>query len=894
MRAEHWMKMQELVEPCAPTALSDADTARHWTDWLRRNRAALLAVLSWVIFGVVAMAVYRISGDIRYQDVLGGLHRAPISSVLTAVALTAASFAFLICYDLNALRHIGRRLPLGPVIAVSFTAYAVGNTAGLGALSGGAIRYRGYIRLGLRGDEVARVVAFVTLAFGLGLAVLTAGALVLFADRVSGLAGVDGRDLRIGSVVILGALCGAGWWIARRRAKGSALPDMRTCLVQLAVTAADVIVAGSALYVLMPAGMDLHWPSFVALYAIAIGLGVLSHVPAGLGVFEAVILAAVGQGGGTEAVLGALVLYRLIYHVLPLLVAVVLLAGAEVLALRHSPVARWAQRLAVMLAPSLVAMLAVICGIMLIFSSVLPAPVERLAWLSRIIPLELLEGAHFLSSLLGLGLVVTARGLAQRRDGAFWAAILAATLALGCTFPRGASPHEAVLLIALTGVLAISRKSFDRRTSLLSQPLTPGWIAAVAIIGLSGVAILLFVYKDVQYSNGLWWQFAFSQEAPRGLRAMLGVTLAASLLALHSLLRPARPDLTTPDAKDIARAVDIAAAQDRGDANLVRMGDKRLIFSENDDAFIMYGIQGRSWVGLFGPIGAPESFAGLIRDFVDTARNAGGRPVIYQATPDLLALCADAGLRALKLGEVATVDLGDFDIATSRRAEQRHALRRGERDGMRFEWLAPDQVPQVLDQLQAVSDLWLAQHDAREKGFALGRFDRDYLAAQPVAVLWQDGRVVAFASIMVTETMAEATLDLMRFANDAPRGAMDFLFASLLVELKRQGYGQFSLGMAPLAGIATHTTAPIWNHIGQAMFEHGERFYNFKGLRAFKAKFDPGWQPRYLIVGGGVSPMAALLDVTLLIGGGLMAVMGKQGNAPRKAEEPANAALRRN
>ncbi|HEY0275775.1 MAG TPA: phosphatidylglycerol lysyltransferase domain-containing protein, partial [Paenirhodobacter sp.] len=118
-------------------------------------------------------------------------------------------------------------------------------------------------------------------------------------------------------------------------------------------------------------------------------------------------------------------------------------------------------------------------------------------------------------------------------------------------------------------------------------------------------------------------------------------------------------------------------------------------------------------------------------------------------------------------------------------------------------------------------------------------------------------------------------IDLMRFGPDAPRGAMDFLFGALLNECKKRGYRGFNLGMAPLSGFATHASAPMWNHFGQAIFTHGERFYNFRGLRAFKAKYNPDWEPRYLIVGGGVSPVAALLDVTLLIGGGLKGVVGK-------------------
>ncbi len=93
--------------------------------------------------------------------------------------------------------------------------------------------------------------------------------------------------------------------------------------------------------------------------------------------------------------------------------------------------------------------------------------------------------------------------------------------------------------------------------------------------------------------------------------------------------------------------------------------------------------------------------------------------------------------------------------------------------------------------------------------------------------------------------------------------------------LKQTGVTQLNLGMAPLSGLSDHAGAPLWNHIGKQVFEKGERFYNFKGVKTFKSKFDPEWQPRYLIAGGFGLPVSAMLDVTLLIGGGLRGVFAR-------------------
>jgi len=184
-------------------------------------------------------------------------------------------------------------------------------------------------------------------------------------------------------------------------------------------------------------------------------------------------------------------------------------------------------------------------------------------------------------------------------------------------------------------------------------------------------------------------------------------------------------------------------------------------------------------------------------------------------------------------------------------------------------------VPAAMEDLRAVSDAWLAEHDSREKGFSLGIFDPDYVASQPVAVLQVEGRIVAFATVMVTDTRAEGTVDLMRFHPDAPKGAMDFLFVKIMLHLREEGYRTFNLGMAPLAGIRKREAAPVWDRLGGAVYDLSERFYNFKGLRAFKQKFNPHWQPRYLAVSGGGNPLIALMDVTLLIGGGIKGVVGK-------------------
>ncbi|RYD89163.1 MAG: bifunctional lysylphosphatidylglycerol flippase/synthetase MprF, partial [Sphingomonadales bacterium] len=370
----------------------------------------------------------------------------------------------------------------------------------------------------------------------------------------------------------------------------------------------------------------------------------------------------------------------------------------------------------------------------------------------------------------------------------------------------------------------------------------------------------------------LWWEFEFQSEAPRSLRALLGVVILSSAVAVWSLVRPAIGRVESPTPETLAKAAAIVEAQDEADGNLVRMGDKSLLFSEDERAFIMYGRKNRSMIALFDPIGPRDAWPELVWRFIEMARGAGCRAVFYQVSPDALSLYADAGMQAFRLGELATIDLARFDLVGGKRAALRQTKARGARDGLTFEVIAQGDVAAALPDLTAVSDAWLTRHEANEKAFSLGAFEDGYVSSQPVAVLRLAGRIVAFANLLVTQTKAEGSIDLMRFHPDAPSGAMDVLFVHLLEYLKAEGYGRFNMGMAPLSGMSGRKIAPIWDRVGTTVFEHGERFYNFKGLRAFKSKFHPHWRARYMTTAGGLSPALALVDVTLLIGGGLKGV----------------------
>jgi len=175
-------------------------------DLLRRYRTPLVAIATVTLFCLVGYAIMQLTDEVRYDDVVEALAEMSLSSILLAMFFTALSFLALVFYDINAIDYIGKRLPFPYVALTAFSAYAVGNTAGFGALSGGAIRYRAYTRLGLSPEDIGRVIAFVTLSFGLGLAAVAAISLLVIAGEIAPLISFSSFWLRVIAGTILAIL----------------------------------------------------------------------------------------------------------------------------------------------------------------------------------------------------------------------------------------------------------------------------------------------------------------------------------------------------------------------------------------------------------------------------------------------------------------------------------------------------------------------------------------------------------------------------------------------------------------------------------------------------------------------------------------------------------------
>lgn len=850
-----------------------------------RAMAPQLVVVALFLLGLYAL--HRLLGEVRLRDVVNQMAAIPAQTLALAALTTTAGYAALVGYDWSALKYVGKKLPLPVVTFTSFVGFALSNSLGVGALSGAAVRYRLYSKLGLDGGEVAIVSAFCAFGFGFGITVVGSAALILHPGALADFFSWPPTAVRgVGVVILVGTL---GLLIYRSRIEGTIrlwrwsirLPGPGILAAQLGFSALDIGFAGATLFLLLPQS-DLPFMTFMALFALAALAGVISHVPGGIGVFEGVMLTALQFYMPADGIAAALFAYRAIYYLGPFALAMLLLAASEFVLAAASRV-RALQSLASATMPVLgvvrqssptaAAGISFISGILLIVGSSIPASQTTLDALEALFPLAFVELSHLVGSVFGVLLIVLAPALRRRVASALW--VIVGMLIAGALLSLTQNldfDRFAVMALAAIALMAC-RKAFYRRSRLLGEPVTPAWflISAAALIAL--IWLLLFSYKTVPYSNELWWQFAFDHQAPRGLRAAVAAVSTFLILFVAFALRPPKPRLQRPDAATLAGADAIIRGQDNADANLALVGDKMLMFSSSDQSFVMYGTHGRSWVTLGDPVGRADDGPDLVWSFKDLADTNNGRPAFYQVGEEYLTWYIDAGMSLYKLGEEARVSLADFGLEGPERRDLRQSHNRAERDGLTFELVAPPASDALLQELATISNAWLATKNAQEKGFSLGRFSIDYVRQFPLALVREHGRLTAFANVFVTDTRAEATIDLMRHLPEASRVTMDFLFIELMLALKTQDFKEFNLGMAPLAGLADHPQARAWDRLGTYLYRHAGHFYNFDGLRRFKAKFDPTWKPKYLAAPGGLDPLIVSVDIAALIGGGLSGVV---------------------
>ncbi len=847
----------------------------------RYLRHYIAAVISLGLFGVALFIIHHKLRQYHYNDIARQLALLPKIHLVAAMVLTILDYLVLTVYDVMALRYVRHPLKYGKTAMASFVGYAFSHNMTL--LGGSAVRYRIYSMLGVSAAKVATLVAFCAMTFWLGFFATGSGIFLFSSEHVPAALHLPFSSMRpIGAVFLVFVAVYAILSVVKKtpiRIRGweFAMPSPALAWSQIIIASIDWLAAAAVLFVLLPADGPLDYFHFMPFFLMAQGLGLLSYVPGGLGVFDTAVILLLSPFYESSALVGSLIVYRLVYYLIPLGLASMLLATLEFLMNRHliTRLTSGFGKVASAIMPNILAVTTFISGVILLVSGALPAAKGRMDWLRDLLPLPAVEFSHFLGSLTGAGLLILARAIQRKVDSAYHLTVALLVGGIAFSMLKGLDYEEATILLVMLLMLLPCRASFYRKSSILAGRLTSGWIILAIVAVLCSVWLGIFSYKHVEYRNDLWWQFAINANAPRFLRGSAGAVSVFLLFAIAKLIRTSARPRQAEAGDNIEQIGRIVAASRNTYAYLSLLGDKHFVFSEAHNGFIMFGIEGRSWVAMGEPIGPEEEWDDLLWQFREMCDEHNAWPVFYQISHTNLPMYLQFGMKFVKLGEEAKVNLGTFSLDGSERKGLRYSQNKLSKTGHTFEIIPAQGVEAVMARLKEISDNWLADKHTREKRFSLGRFKPEYIRRTPVAVVKQNNQIVAFANLWQGAEKYELSIDLMRHLPSAQAGIMDYLFVELMLWGKKEGFEWFNLGMAPLSGLQEGPLAALWERTGAFVFRHGEHFYNFQGLRQYKDKFGPVWEPKYLATHSGLMLPRILANVASLISGGSKGIVSK-------------------
>jgi phosphatidylglycerol lysyltransferase len=519
----------------------------------------------------------------------------------------------------------------------------------------------------------------------------------------------------------------------------------------------------------------------------------------------------------------------------------------------------------------LVAVLVVLMGAVNVLSALLARVPHRLHLLHTVLPLQVIHGSRTLTVVAGFLLMLLGKGLWRRKRRAWEFAVLLLGISLVLHLVKGLDYEEGlgilVLILGLVHLRPYYTAKSDPPSARQGLLVLAGALAFTLLYGVIGFHLLHRQFTGIEdlddaVSATLLYFFEFGNRFVRPLShraqwflesiytvAVVSLGYAVLMLTRPSVLRE-RPE---PEERDEVEGLLREHAR-TSLAHFALLPDKAYFFNERRTGVVAYKLVGNIALALGDPIAPREEVPALIGSFSDFCAENDWHPAFYQVVPDFLTAYQRQGLDVLKIGEDANIRLPDFTLSGKKMGGIRHAINAAERAGVRAErYDLTSDGPDLYTQLKEVSDLWLAEHKGSEKTFSLGYFDREWISRCPMMVaLDQNDRVVAFETLIPMYRANGMAGDLMRRRPDAPNGTMDLVMARQAQKLQEEGYEWYGQGLSPLSTgeVKEASRSRILDRAVRLFYNYFNFFYGFKGLHAFKDKYRPVWESRYLIYPG--------------------------------------------
>ena len=623
---------------------------------LKKLLRQLPALLGMILLVGAVYVVWKEFRHLKIADIKAALAAIPPRSLVLAFIWTVLSYGVLTFYDRLGTIYAGHKVSYGRVSFASFCAYSLSHNLGFAAVSGAAVRYRLYAHWGLTPFQIAKVVAFCSLTFGLGGMVLGGVILFLEPDAVPFFGAIVPRwGMYLVGVALWGivaAYVSLSKFVGTIKLFGNevTLPDYRMAVVQVALATVDVAVTAAIVYQLLPETPGLTFVRFLGIYVASYTAGLAANVPGGLGVFDTAMLLGLEPYLQPPQILGAIVVFRLYYYIIPLFLAGSMFAGNEILlrggalvkstkvANRRTSLARWSEpSFAVGAATGAVAL----CGALLLAIGVLDERPD-FSWIDPDFAEVAADAGQYVPSLIGAALIVLSIGLSQRVTLAWGATIVMLLLAAGYTGAQGTNLWVPAVLVLATLLVAPFRDAYYRHARILSGPLSAGTAIPLFALIICVLALAGLEPRMRSLGENSLVDVMMSRDITIGVRVAVGVAVVLALVALWRLIRPGQVQWTPWAGGGRAQYAELGAlppAQADG-----------IVLGESGRAGIPFRRVGRVMIGLGDPAGAVSDRTSAVWNLRDLAQQEGLHPAVWRAGPGLLKIYEDLGLTALPLG----------------------------------------------------------------------------------------------------------------------------------------------------------------------------------------------------------------------------------------------------
>ncbi|MFC5370032.1 bifunctional lysylphosphatidylglycerol flippase/synthetase MprF [Arcanobacterium bovis] len=822
-------------------------------DFAQTHKVALTRIFYVVMTVAVVLVAKRELSSISGEEMRELFAEQRPSVIVGIILLGVLAFTATGIYDFFGVKHFGIDVPRRQALRIGWIAQAFNNFAGLGGLTGGTLRTKHYTTNGIEGRTALNITLAVWAANLLGLfAIILVTAPIAYqwegTFMLVPLLGClylpfyfFGQHINIGKVRL------GETFLARQNYKQK--------FEMLVASVADWLAAAVFFWLcirLFAPDAGLGFTLFV--YSTATIIGLASMLPAGIGSFDLTVISLFTTANvDTTKLLLGVVLFRIAYYVVPWLLAL-LLSVNEFADARRSLRTEYRKGGFV---NTVIWIGTALCGVVLFISTMTPDNLLRSWKIAQIIP-DSIRGASSLTTLLiGIALIVLSFGLRARIRRIYWAALILLIAGAIGSLVKGLDYEEASLLLTFAVMLYLDRNNYD------AEPIKPTPIklvlSAIAIIGIPFLVIEL--RHHVFHSRSLYLRI-INPSHPLMQFAFYAV-LVLGIVFILMFSRSKKLSFEAPNEEDVNRFHDFLLHHPGNSYSyLFALGDKQVFYTADESVALLYRPHKGTLLVLGDPIGETDRFDEALDEFLEFAHMHDMNVAFYEISGKFLENLVEQGLRFVKIGEDASLELDTYSNIGNSGKVFRRMRNRMSQNGTEFEMLYPPYDEETFAELRRVSDSWLGSRE--EMAFSLGFFDEAYLSSGPIAVVRSEDRIEGFANVVFLNDDA-VTFDLMRFRPDSPGGTMDGIMVSLIEWAKEKGFKEINLGMAPLSNVGRKIHSHGAEKLMRYVHDFGSRVYNFHGLRAYKEKFKPRWDSRYLVYSSNRSLPSALLALLEVI-----------------------------